>query len=177
MPLLVTSTSLTYYSHKKMKHSTSFSHTHRWGAPCTVITNSKKDNPHQHKHLWTIIVYQNVSQQEFKQLILLAKQLILWICSLVILQSNVYLKLLLHVDRIHYFLDLLIIWNVQVWLRLKQCSALCFRFCWLAQGLWARSFRVFDNMYLGGGRRDDRSVFLPPPGLTVSVLLSVLALR
>ena len=30
---------------------------------------------------------------------------------------------------------------------------------------------------LGGGRRDDRSVFLPPPGLTVSVLLSVLALR
>ena len=30
------------------------------------------------------------------------------------LQSNVYLKLLLHVDRIHYFLDLLIIWNVQV---------------------------------------------------------------
>jgi len=30
---------------------------------------------------------------------------------------------------------------------------------------------------LGGGRRDDQSVFLPPPGLTVSVLLSVLALR
>jgi len=32
-------------------------------------------------------------------------------------------------------------------------------------------------MYLGGGRRDDQSVFSPPPGLTVSVLLSVLALR
>ena len=47
----------------------------------------------------------------------------------------------------------------------------------ITQGLWARSFRVFDNMYLGGGRRDDRSVFSPPPGLTVSVLLSVLALR
>jgi len=30
---------------------------------------------------------------------------------------------------------------------------------------------------LGGGRRDDRSVFSPPPDLTVSVLLSVLALR
>jgi len=30
------------------------------------------------------------------------------------LQSNVYLKLILPVDRIHYFLDLLIIWNVQV---------------------------------------------------------------
>jgi len=29
---------------------------------------------------------------------------------------------------------------------------------------------------LGGGRRDDRSVFPPPPGLTVSVLTSVLAL-
>jgi len=31
-----------------------------------------------------------------------------------------------------------------------------------------------DN--LGGGRRDDRSVFSPPPGLTVSVLTSVVAL-
>jgi len=30
---------------------------------------------------------------------------------------------------------------------------------------------------LGGGRRDDRSVFSPPPGLTVSVLTSVPALR
>jgi len=30
---------------------------------------------------------------------------------------------------------------------------------------------------LGGGRRDDRSVFSPPPGLTVSVLTSVLPLR
>jgi len=32
-------------------------------------------------------------------------------------------------------------------------------------------------MQTGGGRRDDRSIFSPPPGLTVSVLLSVLALR
>ena len=63
------------------------------------------------------------------------------------------------------------------WVRLKQCSSLCFRFCWVVQGCWARSFRVFDNKWLGGGRRDDQSVFLPPPGLTVSVLLSVLALR
>ena len=30
---------------------------------------------------------------------------------------------------------------------------------------------------MGAGRRDDRSVFSPPPGLTVSVLTSVLALR
>jgi len=35
-------------------------------------------------------------------------------CSLVMLQSNVYLKLILHVDSIHYFLVLLIIWIVQV---------------------------------------------------------------
>ena len=30
---------------------------------------------------------------------------------------------------------------------------------------------------LGGGRWDDRRVFSPPPGLTVSVLTSALALR
>jgi len=32
------------------------------------------------------------------------------------LQNNVYLKFILHVDRIHYFLVLFIIWIVQVWL-------------------------------------------------------------
>jgi len=36
---------------------------------------------------------------------------------------------------------------------------------------------MFDDMQLGGGRRDDQSVFLPPPGLTVSVLRALLALR
>jgi len=30
------------------------------------------------------------------------------------LQSNIYFKLILHVDHIHYFLVLFIIWNVQV---------------------------------------------------------------
>jgi len=30
---------------------------------------------------------------------------------------------------------------------------------------------------LGDGRQDDRSVFSPPPGLTVSVFKSVLALK
>ena len=50
--------------------------------------------------------------------------------SLVMLQSNVYLKLILHVDRIHYFLDLLIIWNVQVRLsKVKTMFTLCYRFC------------------------------------------------
>jgi len=35
------------------------------------------------------------------------------------LQNNVYLKLILHVDRIHYFLILLIIWIVQVLSKVK----------------------------------------------------------
>jgi len=42
--------------------------------------------------------------------------------------------------------------------------------------------RITSELYaadiiLGGGRRDDRSVFSPPPGLTVSVLTNVFALR
>ena len=38
------------------------------------------------------------------------------------------------------------------------------------------SFRVFGNTRVGGGRRDDRSVFSSPPGLAMSVLTSVLVL-
>ena len=38
-------------------------------------------------------------------------------------------------------------------------------------------FSVFDNKWLCGARRDDWIVFSPPPGLTVSVLTSVLTLR
>jgi len=36
-----------------------------------------------------------------------------WMFSLVMLPSNVFLKLILHVDRIHYFLVFLIIWIIQ----------------------------------------------------------------
>jgi len=39
------------------------------------------------------------------------------------------------------------------------------------------SFRVFGNTRVGGGRRDDRCVFSPPPGLSLPVLTSVLVLE
>jgi len=43
--------------------------------------------------------------------------------------------------------------------------------------VWEPLVGVFDNKRLGGGRRCGWSVFSPPPGLTVSVLTSLLALR
>jgi len=67
--------------------------------------------------------------------------------SLVMLpHSKVCLKLILHVDRIHYFLVFLIIWIIQVWLsKVKTMFWSLLSLLLVSAGLLSAFVRVFDN--------------------------------
>jgi len=51
----------------------------------------------------------------------------------------------------------------------------CYERCLLLT--WSVMKGSVRNVVIGGGRQDDRRVFSPPPGLIVSVLTSVFAIR